>query len=499
MIGGVGTEQSATLRPARAREAALCSLVRALEENGTVIVTVGAFALILLVVLRHALVLDGWMALVSGREIVRHGLPSHDPLTVWAHGRQWIDQQWLAQTAFYGLARAGGIKLALFAHTALAVAGLAVAAAAARRLGGSPRSVTWVLLPVMIAYYPEAAILRPQSFAYPLFAAVLWLVVADSRSPSRHVFATFPLLALWSNLHGSVLLGAGLVALAGLVGIAQGLLDRPRRLALHGVVLLLGPWPCLFASPYALHLPSYYRKVLVGSDFGRFVSEWAPTTLTRETAAVYLLVLAGMWLLGRTGNRATLFEKLALVAMSLVAFQAVRNTAWLGLTALVILPRLVDALRRPAVEPRRLNKLLAIVVIAAVLVAGLGVAAKPASWFTGGFPAAAAEATLDTAGSNGTVIATTPYADWLLWSEPQLRGRVAFDARYELLTRDQLTTLGDFESRVGDWTKTTRGYAAVVLGAGSDADLEKALIATAKARVVHRDSAVVVLRLRRTS
>jgi len=52
---------------------------------------------------------------------------------------------------------------------------------------------------------------------------------------------------------------------------------------------------------------------------------------------------------------------------------------------------------------------------------------------------------------------------------------------------------------VGDWTKTTRGYAAVVRGAGSDADLEKALIATAMARVVHRDSAVVVLRLRRTS
>ena len=347
--------------------------------------------------------------------------------------------------------------------------------------------------------HPEAAILRPQSFAYPLFAAVLWLVVADSRSPSRRVFVAFPLLALWSNLHGSVLLGAGLVALAGLVCIGQGLLAMPRRLSRHGIALLLGPWACLFASPYALHLPSYYRKVLLGCDFGRFVSEWAPTTLTRETAAVYLLAFAGVWLLGRTGNRAAALEKLALVAMSLVAFQAVRNTAWLGLTALVVLPRLVDALRAPAVEPRRLNRLLSIVVLAAVLVAGLGVAANPASWFTGGFPTAAANAALRAAGPNGKVIATTPYADWLLWSAPQLRGRVAFDARYELLTKSQLTTLGDFEARVGDWTKTTRGYAAVVLGSGSDAELEKALIATAKARVVRRDSGVVVLRLRRTS
>jgi hypothetical protein len=499
MIGAVSTEQRATLRPARARQAVAGGFLRMLEENGTLVLTVAAFALLLLIVLRGALVLDGWMALVSGREIVRHGLPSHDPLTVWAHGREWVDQQWLAQAVFYALVRAGGVKLALFVHAALAVGGLALAAAAARRLGGSARSVTWVMLPVMIAYYPEAAILRPQSFAYPLFAAVLWLLVADSRSSSPRVFATFPLLALWANLHGSVLLGAGLVALAGLVFIAKGIRARPRRLAVHGVALLLGPWPCLLASPYALQLPSYYRKVLVGSDFGRFVSEWAPTTLTRQTAAVYLLVLAGMWLLGRTGNRATTFEKLALVAMSIVAFQAVRNTAWFGLTALVVLPRLVDALRRPAVEPRRLNRLLAIVVLAAVLVAGVGVAAKPAGWFTHGFPAASAKAALRAAGPHGKVIATTPYADWLLWSEPQLRGRVAFDARYELLTKAQLTTLGDFESRVGDWTKTTRGYALVVLGAGSDAALGKALIATAKARVVQRDSGVVVLRLRRTS
>lgn len=470
-----------------------------LEENGTVVFAVAAFALVTLIALRHALVIDGWMALVSGREIAQHGLPSHDALTVWALGRRWVDQQWLAQLIFYGLVRAGGIKLALFAHAALAVVGLALAAIAARRLGGSARSVTWVMLPVLVAYYPEAAVLRPQSFAYPLFAVVLWLLVADSRSPSRRVFVTFPILMLWANLHGSVILGAGLVSLAGLVRLAQGLLATPRRLSRHAVTLTLGPWPCLLVSPYAPHLPGYYQKVLVGSDFGRFVSEWAPTTLSRDTAAVYLLVLAGMWLLGRTGRLATTFEKLALIAMSLVAFQAVRNTAWLGLTALVILPRLVDTLRQPALEPRRMNRLLATVMLGVLAVAIAAAALNPASWFTGGFPTAASAAAARAAGTSGRVIATTPYADWLLWAEPRLRGRVAFDARYELLTKDQLSTIGDFEGRVGDWTKATRGYAAVVLGARSDRKLEAALIATANARVVVRDSDVVVLELHRTA
>jgi hypothetical protein len=496
MIRGVSTHHSTAVPPARAARGSILGLSRLLEENGTLVIAVAAFALVMLIALRHGLVVDGWMALVSGREVAQHGLPSHDTLTVWAHGHRWTDQQWLAQVTLYALARVGGFKLALLVHAALGVGGLALAANAARHLGGSARSATWVALPVLAAYYPESSVLRPQSFAYPLFAAVLWLLVADGRSPSPRVFATFPILALWANLHGSVLLGAALVSLAGLVGIAQGLLGRQHRLSLRALVLALGPWPFLLVSPYALHLPAYYEKVIVGSDFGRFVSEWAPTTLTRSTAAVYLLVLAGMWLIGRSGARITTFEKLAFVAMSVLAFQAVRNAAWLGLTALVVLPTLVDALRPQTVEPRRLNRLLATAALGVVLVAVAAVAAKPQSWFTGGFPNAAAASAARVAGLEGKVIASSPYADWLLWSEPKLSGRVAFDARYELVTKEQLSMLGDFEARVGDWRSTARRYSAVVLGAQDDRKLEEALVARGTGRVVYRDADVVVVSLR---
>ena len=61
-----------------------------LEENGTLVVVLGAFAIAMLAYLRGGLVADGWMALVSGREIVAHGLPSHETLTLWAHGRRWV-------------------------------------------------------------------------------------------------------------------------------------------------------------------------------------------------------------------------------------------------------------------------------------------------------------------------------------------------------------------------------------------------------------------------
>ena len=476
-------EQASAARPTTAgRVAGL------LEENGLVVIVLGAFAIVFVLALRDDLVIDGWMALVSGRWIAQHGLPTHDMLAVWTHGRRWIDQQWLAQLALYGLWRAGGLKLALLVHALLVMSGLAGAALIARSNGATPRSVTWIAVPVLIAYYPVASVLRPQTFAFPLFAAVLWLVLADARHPSRRIFFTLPLLVLWANLHGSVVLGAALVSLAGLVPMVAR-----RRPSGRGIVLLLAPWLCVFASPYALHLPAYYEKVLVGGNFKQFVTEWAPTTLTAKTAAVYLLVLGGLWLMGRAGRGVPAIDQITFVFAALLAFDAVRNTAWIALVSLAVLPQMLDRLRSPAVEPRRLNRVLSVAILALVLISVAGVATKPTSWFTGDFPPAAARAAADAAGPRGRVFAVNDYADWLLWKRPDLIGRVAFDARFELLSGAQVKRLVRFEPRAGDWLKTTRGYRVFLLSGASDRLLARALIRRLPARVVYRSPQVIVL------
>jgi hypothetical protein len=486
-MGTMSTEQATQTKPAAGgRVAAL------LEENGLLVIVLGAFAIVLVLSLHKQLVVDGWMALVSGRWIVQHGLPSRDTLTVFAHGHRWIDQQWLAQLGLYGLWRLGGIKLALLVHALLVTSALAGAALIARSHGATARSVTWIAIPVLIAYYPVASVMRPQSFAFPLFTAVLWLVLADARQPSRRVFATLPLLVLWTNLHGSVLLGAMLVSLAGVVAMVG-----QRRPSGRGLALLLLPWACVFASPYALHLPTYYEKILVGGDFKQFVTEWAPTTLTPTTAAVYLIVLGGLWLLGRAGRAIPLLDQLAFVLTAVLAFEAVRNTAWIGLVALAVLPPLVDRLRgSPAEEPARLNRILAITILAAVAISVVGVAAKPTSWFTTGFPTAAAQATVKAAGPQGHVYGTSPYADWLLWSRPGLGGRIAYDARFELLSRAQLQRIARFQARAGNWLPTARGYNVFVLDRVTDHALERSLIRQLPARVVFSSPQVVVLRRR---
>jgi hypothetical protein len=465
-----------------------------LEENGALVVVLGSLAIVMVASLRSSLLPDGWMALVSGREIAAHGLPSHETLTVWAHGRRWVDQQWLAQLLLYGLWRGGGLKLALFVHAALSVGAFAAAAVLARRLGASPRSTTWISLPVLVTFYPGASVMRSQSFVYPLFVAVFWLLVTDARKPSRRVFAVLPLLVVWANLHGSVLLGAALVSLAGLVGLAQLLAARSRRGFWHAVGLTLAAWPCVLASPYALHLPAYYESVLRGSGFSRFVTEWAPTTLTLVTTPLYLLMVGGVWLLGRTRNRLSAFEKLAFLATAVLAFQTVRDIVWFGLVALVLLPRLLDDVIPTAPEPRRLNRLLATAICGGVVIAVAGVATNPPSWFERDFPPAAADAAAAAAGPQGLVLATSRYADWLLWTHPELAGRVAFDSRFELLTPSQLERAARFLGRSGAWTATARPYRVLVLGKHDDSQLRAALRRARLARVVRIDRNVVVLR-----
>jgi len=454
------------------------------------VVVLATFAIVLLVTLRRGLGGDGWLAMLAGRWIVQHGLPTHDSLTVMAHGRRWTDQQWLAQLGLYGLWRAGGVKLALLVHAFLATGALTGAALIARRHGATARSVTWVAIPVLLAYYPVAAVLRTQSFALPLFVATLWLLLDDARRPSRRVFATLPLIVLWANLHGSVLLGAGLVALAGLIAMAKARRPTPR-----GLALTLLPWACLLASPYATHLPAYYEKVLVGGDFSHLVTEWAPTTLQLVTIPVFLLALGGLWLLGRNGRAAVpVFDQLAFLAIAVIAFQAIRNIAWFALVALAVLPPLVDRLRAPIDEPRRLNRILALSMLGLTGVALGGVAAKQTNWFTHSFPAPAANAAVRAAGPHGLVFATSAYGDWLLWSEAQLAGRVAFDARFELLTQAQLLEIARIENAAGDWRAALRPYRVFVLGPGPDATLEHALRRAFALHVAFRSPQVVVLR-----
>jgi hypothetical protein len=446
------------------------------------------------------LVGDSWLTLASGREVVQHGLPQHDQLMALSHGARWVDQQWLAQVIFYELARLGGIQAAVLFHVLLSAGAFTIAVAAARRRAASPTTLLWVGLACAFLA-PWAWQLRAQSLAYPLFAATLWLLSADSRTPSRRVLLVLPLLAVWANLHGSVVLGAGLVALRGLTIAYERLRaeQRPPAWKLRAGCLLAAPLLTL-ASPYGTALLGYYRHMLGSPLLSRFVQEWGPTTPAKAWLFYPLAILA-VWALGRNGAALTLFERGALLATTLAGFIALRYVVWFELSALMFLPVLLDARRAKTERVQRLARPVAGLAMLCLLALPVALAVAPASWYDRELPTEArAQLERATRGAGTTVFASETLSDWLLWKDPSLRGRIAYDVRFELLSVGQLDRLSAYHRRSGaGWAAPTLPFSLLVLDRRVDARLIRALEDRARSRTIFSDRRVVILRQRAVS
>jgi hypothetical protein len=409
-------------------------LRRMVEHDGLSIVVLGLWAVALAVALPSLLVQDTWLDLVDGRLVAEHGLPHVDTLTLWTLGRRWTDQQWGAHLALYGIVRAGGLKVAIGFDIACVVGALAILAITARSLGGSPRTTAIVLFLPLLAT-PWLAQLRAQTFALVLFAAVYSILALDSRRPSNRVLWVLPLLALWANLHGSVVLGA---ALATIYGLTLAVRAQTR---LRALVLAVGSPLCLLASPYGFRLVAYYQLMLVNPPLKHYVSEWKPPAFVASNAIFFLsaVAVALLWIVRR--STLTTFEQWALPLLALAAFAAGRNTIWFELGAVVAIPRLLNARSQPVLEPasiRRANSVLAAAAIAVALAVCTFQLAHANSRIERNRPSAAAAAVAAAAGSHGIVLADDAHADWLLWLQPSLVGRVAYDVRFELFNAREL-------------------------------------------------------------
>jgi hypothetical protein len=460
---------------------------------------IGAVAAALLGELAHSILQDTWLALVDGREVAQHGIPHHVVLTVFGHGHPWVDQQWLAQLWMYGLHRLGGLGLVGLVNVALITAGLGGAAAASVRLGASPRSVLLVLPVAAIAVVFTNEV-RTQPYAYPLFVLTVYLLASDSRHHTGWVYASLPVLVLWGNLHGSAALGAGLVALRGLTLLWERRRDHDMRLV-WALGLIAGAPLMLLLTPYGTRIVPYYHATILSPAFRSFVTEWQPVTSDAPLAVVFFL-LAGVtvWSLGRYRARTTLWERAATLILAAGGILAVRNVVWFALAVLILLPVWIEAAlparERPAPPRPRLNGSLlvavgAVVVILALRALGVGTVA-----LTPNYPAGALAAVRSAVAAHPAsgVFADETYADWLLWELPSLRGRVAYDAAFELLSSSQLEAIADLKSVSGlTWQRAASGDRLLVLADSGDPNPVHAFRVQNGARLLYDRDGVAVL------
>jgi hypothetical protein len=343
------------------------------------------------------------------------------------------------------------------------------------------RATVWVAAVAMVPYLLSAEVPRAQSLTYPLFVAVVWLLVRDSLQPSRRVLLALPLLALWANLHGSVLVGVAIVALHGLLVV--------RRRPAVGVPLVIASLLSVFASPYATGLPHYYRSTIFNPAF-KLLGEWGPTTLKLETLPFFALLLAAAYLYCRVARVFTSTEALTLLVSAGAALHAIRFIVWFALAALMILPRPIAGIMESQRPPLQLNRLCGRI--------GLGtlaclIAIVPLRGIEG-YPASAAAAVTAAAGDRSRVFASDGYGDWLLTVAPSLRGRIAYDIRIELLPSGVTSRIQTTQSTGLGWQDLVLRYRVFVLNTSDQPNLIGALTRDGFLTRYHRGSLVVLAR-----
>ena len=466
------------------------------RRNAQAVTALALYGIALGFALALEFIQDTWLAIAGGRDIAHHGLPWHERLTVAAHGQSWVDQQWLGKLFLYFAANMGGVRLLAVVHIAVMLAALLAAVIVARRRGASDAAVFWVVIAVLPSA-PWGWQLRSQILAYPLFIAVLAILTSERLKPSTRVLACVPLLVLWANVHGSVTLGAVLVASVGVIEAWRALRDRAsgRRL-FTAVGMSLLPLGCLFASPYGFHLLRYYQELLANPLMSQYVDEWRAPTF-RTALIFFALVAVVLWLVARHGRILTPVERFALLVTTVAGFTTIRGIVWFGLVAIVVVPKLVDKSlnrREERMSSPLLVTLAAVCVAVALGVLGTRLAQLPRALAVS-HPDGAARIVDTVAASDPSLVvfASERYSDWLLWKDPQLSGRLVYDIRFELFDETRFAQLASFHVQGEKRDEIAAGARLLVLDARADALAAKNFAADPGAKVLYKDSYVVVI------
>jgi len=436
---------------------------------------------------------DSYYDLYAGRYILAHGIPHRNVVTVVNHGAPWLDQQWLAHVIYYAAWAAGGYQALSVLSALLVTAGFVVLGLLMRSRGVPPTRMFLWSAAVIIVYLGNIVI-RAQSFAYPLFALTLWLVVADSREsrPRARTWLAVPVLVLWANTHGSVLVGAAMVALYALYRAAAALWRGRRRPARPGWTaaagyLALGAAAAasVACTPYGTGVIAYYRQVnSVTPALSRYVTEWQrPSPLYLVSMGFFALLVAvvsAVVVAWRRGTRPDPLLAVLAVALLALALTAIRNQTWFGFAGSLLAADTLarSSAARPPALSRAFSRATAALLAAAALAAVALIAAEPDARFQSLVPVRAIDAAAALAASHpgARILGDEWSSPPLLWLQPSMFGRVAYDARLEQYSVAQLGDYATFLSaRAPGWQRLMRGYDIVVVSTREHGRLATAL------------------------
>ncbi|TFV35471.1 hypothetical protein E4K66_26560 [Bradyrhizobium frederickii] len=273
---------------------------------------------------------DSYSHIEVGRWIIAHGtLPASDPFSFSMHGAPWITFEWLSEVIYAGIyALAGWPGVVALAAAAIALAFGLFTSFLLREL--SPTLTLLMVIAAIVLLAPHM-LARPHVLVLPLM--VIWAAALvrcmDGGGPPP--YWALPLLVLWANLHGSVVLALGLIGPA----VLEALL-REERAQWPRVLLRWLPFGALAVAASCLtpHGPEPLLMPLTTLGLGSalaWIGEWRPQDFS-HVSGFELLLLAGIFALSR-GVTLPVVRALVVIGLLHFALAQIRNADLLAMLA----------------------------------------------------------------------------------------------------------------------------------------------------------------------
>lgn len=340
------------------------------------VVLVPAFVLYCFALVRLQLLEDGdsgWHIAAGQWMIAQRNVPHGDILSYSAKGQPWVAHEWLADVlmaASHGLAGWSGVLIFYGLVVALFIAVMAIYL----RRWLEPFAAAAVIIGVILALYPFL-LARPHVTAWPVMAAWVVLLLRAREENRLPPWWSLLLITLWANLHGSFILGLGLIGPFAAETLFAATASKRLKVFGQWSLFTLGAALAAVATPYGVH-GLLFPFQLNAMPTLALIDEWKPTRFA-EIKPFEIALLAGLGACLWLGVRIPPWRLgIALLLLHMALAHVRHQAVFMIITALILAAPLAAALGggrprfalRPAVsgKARELAPLAAILALLAV-------------------------------------------------------------------------------------------------------------------------------------
>jgi len=210
---------------------------------------------------------DYWWYVRIGQDIAQTGvIPTTDIFSYTYFGRPIFYQPWLSAVIFWFAHNIGGATLTFLVRGICIGIAYSLIWSLMRATGTDSRLATLLLIVMGLSSSMNWS-MRPQIFAYPLFAVTLWVVWHWQNGRTKHLWLLPLASLLWANLHGSFILAFVLMGSAFVFGTGN-----KKQLSIWLGISLLAT----FINPRGIYVWQFVPDMLSSPSDQLYATEWRP-------------------------------------------------------------------------------------------------------------------------------------------------------------------------------------------------------------------------------